>query len=276
MRVASLLGSIVLAAGFMLPLAASAAGKCERLIATGAVDNPPFLWRDPEQPERLVGASADLARQIAESIGVKLELLPFGTAAQARAEVVAGRADLLLDAALLSEHLNTMDFVHPPIASLQVLPWVRDEQSIAYSSREDLAGQPGMRLEGVSLGDQFDAFAKANLNLATTADLSEGLQALADGRVAYLLHERYATIAGAASMGLVDSLQVLEPPVLSKGMHLAVSHNSACNDPWLRGQLALRMTELSAAGIPRKLIAENLERWLEQQRQLTPEAPIQD
>lgn len=276
MRVASLLGLILLATGLALPPAVTAAGKCERLIATAAVDNPPFLWRDPAQPEHLLGASADLARQIAEAIGVKLELVPFGSAAQARAEVVAGRADLLLDAVLLSEHLSHLDFVHPPIASLQVVPWVRDEQSIAYGSREDLAGQPGMRLESASLGDQFDAFAKANLNLATTADLAEGLQALAEGRVAYLLHERYATIAGAASMGLVDSLQVLEPPVLSKGMHLAVGHNSACNDPWLRGQLALKMTELSAAGVPRKLIAENLERWLEQQHQLAPETPIQD
>jgi hypothetical protein len=29
-----------------------------------------------------------------------------------------------------------------------------------------------------------------------------------------------------------------EIPVDQPGLYLAISHNSACNDPWLRGQLA--------------------------------------
>jgi len=56
-------------------------------------------------------------------------------------------------------------------------------------------------------------------------------------------------------------------------MHLAISHDSACNDPWLRGQLALQMTELQAAGVPERLLVDNLALW--KQQRLAREASTQ-
>ena len=51
------------------PFAANAAAaKCDRLIATGGANNPPFLWRDPQNPKRLVGANADLLKQMQEGM----------------------------------------------------------------------------------------------------------------------------------------------------------------------------------------------------------------
>ena len=64
-----------------------------------------------------------------------------------------------------------------------------------------------------------------------------------------------------------DDLLALQPAIRSEGLYLALSHNSACNDPWLRGQLAKKMTELVAAGVPDALLQRNLQRWKEQQLQ---------
>ena len=50
-------------------------------------------------------------------------------------------------------------------------------------------------------------------------------------------------------------------PVDKPGLFLAVSHNSACNDPWLRGQLAKKMTELPASGLTEAALQRNIERW---------------
>ena len=50
-----------------------AAGKCERLVATGSPDAPPYSWQDPKDPRHLIGANVDLdveirlARFIAEN-----------------------------------------------------------------------------------------------------------------------------------------------------------------------------------------------------------------
>ncbi|EPN49851.1 hypothetical protein A244_19331, partial [Pseudomonas syringae pv. actinidiae ICMP 18807] len=64
MRDSRLLSSLFLGL-VMLPTLVFAAGKCERLIVTGSPDAPPYLWRDPQDPKRLMGANADLLTQAA-------------------------------------------------------------------------------------------------------------------------------------------------------------------------------------------------------------------
>ena len=53
-----------------------------------------------------------------------------------------------------------------------------------------------------------------------------------------VLYERYPGLALAESLGVQDGVELLDPPISSEGLYLTLSHNSACNDPWLRGQLA--------------------------------------
>lgn len=76
---------------------AMAAGKCERLVATGSPDAPPYSWQDPNDPKHLIGANVDLLRQVAGELGVKVEVLSAGRRDQALEEVRSGRMDLLLD-----------------------------------------------------------------------------------------------------------------------------------------------------------------------------------
>ncbi|MGE4407458.1 substrate-binding periplasmic protein [Pseudomonas sp.] len=265
MRFAFPLKSALVALVLATPIMAAAAGKCDRLVATGTADNPPFLWRDPQNPARLIGANADLLGQIADSLGLKLDLLYTGDAAKALDEVRSGRVDVLADATLSLRRLEEMDFVHPAIVQLQTVAWVRNEPGFFYSGREDLRGHAGSVVATSRFGSEFDAFAKANLQLQQVADANQGLQTLIAGGSDYLLHERYSMIAAADTQGTLERIQRLEPPVMSRDMHLAISHDSACNDPWLRGQLARKMTELRAAGVPQQLVAHNLTVWKNQQ-----------
>lgn len=244
------------------PLTAFTAGKCDRVIATGAADNPPFLWRDPENPKRLMGANADLLKTITDSLGLKLEVLYTGGQSKALEEVRSGRVDLLLDATLDVEKLAALDFVHPSIAPLQTVAWVRHEPGFLYAGRSDLAGLRGLIVKG-------DAFKDAGLQLRSAPDLAQATRSLLQSEADYVLHERYSAVARLGGLGLLDEVQRLEPPVASRGMHLAVAHDSACNDPWLRGQLAIKMTELRAADAPRQLLSDNLLRWREQQSKPT-------
>lgn len=240
------------------PLTVFAVGKCDRVIATGAADNPPFLWRDPENPKRLMGANADLLKAITDSLGLKLEMLYTGGPDKALEEVRSGRVDLLLDATLGVEKLAALDFVHPPIAPLQTVAWVRHEPGFLYAGRGDLAGLRGLVVKG-------DSFTDAALQLRSAPDLAQATRSLLKREADYVLHERYSAVARLGKQGLLEEVQRLEPPVASREMHLAIAHDSACNDPWLRGQLAIKMTELRAADVPQQLLSENLLRWRDQQ-----------
>nr|WP_252274166.1 transporter substrate-binding domain-containing protein [Pseudomonas subflava] len=248
-----------------LPGAAWAAGKCERLVATGNPEYPPYLWRDPQSPQHLIGANADLLAHIGEQLGVKIDVIYTGPWSRAQDEVRTGRVDLLAGAFLTLPRLERMDYVHPAFFDTPSVVWVRKGQGFPYTGWEDLRGRTGGTLVHNSFGERFDAFAKANLALEEVPSQVQAFQMLLLGRTDYVLYERYPGMALADTQGMLENLETLEPPISSEGLYLTLSHDSACNDPWLRGQLAKKMTELTAAGLPETLLQRNLERWKAQQ-----------
>ena len=241
--------------------------------ATGNPEYPPYLWRDPQSPQHLIGANADLLALIGEQLGVKIEMLYTGPWSRAQDEVRTGRVDLLAGAFLTLPRLEYMDYVHPAFFNTPSVVWVRKGQGFPYSGWEDLRGRTGGTLVHNSFGQQFDAFAKANLNVEEVPSLIQAFQKLLLGRTDYVLYERYPGVALANTQGMLESLETLEPPISSEGLYLTLAHDSACNDPWLRGQLAKKMTELTAAGLPETLLQRNLERWKAQQLQAADVPP---
>ncbi|CAI8735797.1 Bacterial extracellular solute-binding protein, family 3 [compost metagenome] len=256
----------------LLPGLAMAAGKCERLVVTGSPDAPPYLWQDPQNPKQLIGASADLLQQVAKDLGIKVELLYAGKRSQALDEVRSGRMDMLADAPLTLNELENLDYIHPPLLENDYLVWTRKGSTLVYSEAKDLHGHVGALSEKSRMTQAFGTFAEQNLTLTRTANLTQALQKLLLGEVEYVLAGRYSGMAAAQALGMANDLLVFEQPVDRPGLFLAVSHNSACNDPWLRGQLAKKMTELPASGLTEAALQRNIERWKAQQQQ--PPQPV--
>ena len=251
----------------LLPGWAVAAGKCERLVVTGSPDAPPYLWQDPQNPKHLIGASADLLQQVAGELGIKIEMLYAGKRAQALDEVRSGRMDMLADASLTLNELDALDYIHPPLLENDYLVWTRKDSTLGYSEAKDLHGHPGAVSEKSRMTQAFGTFAEQNLTLIRTPNLTQALQKLLLGEVEYVLAGRYSGMAAAQALGMTNDLQTYPQPVDKPGLFLAVSHNSACNDPWLRGQLAKKMTELPASGLTEAVLQRNIERWTAQQQQ---------
>ena len=260
-------GRLLLGLAF-LPLLSEAAGKCERLIVTGSPDAPPYLWRDPADPAHLIGASADLLRQAAEELGIKVDVLYAGKRSQAQDEVRTGRMDMLLDAPLTLAGLASLDYIHPPLVRNDYLVWTRKDSTLIYETPADLHGHVGALSEKARLTEPFDAFAQHQLTLKPQPSLTQALQKLLLGQVEYVLAGRYAGMATAQTLGIADDLRAHRQPIDQPGLFLAISHDSACNEPWLRGQLAKKMTELPASGMAEAALQRNLERWKLQLQQL--------
>ena len=249
---------------FFAPSWAQAAGTCERLVATGNPEYPPYLWRDPQNPKLLIGANADLLKQIGEELGVKVEVLYTGTWARAQKEVSSGRVDMLAGAFLTVPRLEVMDYVHPAFYNTTSVVWVQTGKGFEYLGPEDLREQVGGTVLNNSFGQSFDSFARANLKLEEVPSLTQAFKKLLLGRTNYVLYELYPGLTIAEQLGIKNQLEVLQPPISSEGLHFTLSHNSACNDPWLRGQLAKKMTELQESGAAEQLLERNLDLWREQ------------
>lgn len=243
-----------------------AAGKCERLVATGHPDYPPFMWRDPQNPQQLVGAQADLLVELGKALGVRIDVLASRSWDKAVEEVRSGRIDLLAGNTLNLADLETMDYVHPSLFSRDKVVLVRNIASFPYIEWADLRERRGA-VVGSEVAPAFDEYAKTNLDLQQGGNLTQLLQKLMLGEIDYLVHEREPAFAQAYTLGLQDDLLALSPAISSEGLYLTLSHNSACNDPWLRGQLAKKMTELAATGLAATLLERNLQLWKTQQLQ---------
>ncbi|MDI2140616.1 transporter substrate-binding domain-containing protein [Pseudomonas sp. ITA] len=261
------LGFSLLLCSSLLPGLSVAAGKCERLVVTGSPDAPPYLWQDPQNPKQLIGASADLLQQVAKDLGIKVELLYAGKRSQALDEVRSGRMDMLADAPMTFNELENLDYIHPPLLENDYLVWTRKGSTLVYSEARDLQGHQGGLSEKSRMTQAFSTFAEKQLTLTRTANLTLALQKLLLGEVEYVLAGRYSGMAAAQALGMANDLLAFEQPIDRPGLFLALSHNSACNDPWLRGQLAKKMTELPASGLTEAALQRNIERWKAQQQQ---------
>ncbi|UVJ42489.1 transporter substrate-binding domain-containing protein [Pseudomonas sp. LS1212] len=259
--------AVLLLGVVLLPSLALAAGKCERLVATGSPDAPPYLWRDPQDPRHLIGASADLLVQAASELGLKVEVLYAGTSGQALDEVRSGRVDLVAGMPLSVGELDALDFIHPALTHNDYLVWTRHGSTLVYDSLADLGGHPGAVSQKARLTPSFEALAKEHLNLAPVENLTQAFQKLLLGQVEYVLAGRYTGAAMAQTLGMSNDLVAHGLPLDRPGLYLALSHNSACNDPWLRGQLAKKMTELPASGLTEAVLQRNVERWKAQLQQ---------
>ncbi|AMB87705.1 ABC transporter substrate-binding protein [Pseudomonas agarici] len=261
------LGALSLLLGWLaLPIPALAAGKCERLIVTGSPDAPPYLWRDPEDPIHLVGASADLLRQVGGELGLKIEVLYGGERSQAQEEVRSGRMDLLVDAPIALDALNSLDYIHPPLVRNDYLVWTRNDSTLVYHTATDLQGHIGAVSQKARMTQPFVAFTQQHLTLQYPPALAQAFHKLLLGEVEYVLAGRYAGMVTTQSLGMAKDLGPRVQPVDQPGLFLAVSHNSACNDAWLRGQLAKKMTELPASGLAEIVLQRNVERWTTQRQ----------
>ncbi|WP_296256942.1 MULTISPECIES: substrate-binding periplasmic protein [unclassified Pseudomonas] len=261
------LASLVAGSLLLQSMSAVAAGSCERLVVTGSPDAPPYLWRDPQDPRHLMGANADLLKEAATQIGVKVELLYAGKRSQALEEVRSGRMDLLADMPLNSAELQSLDFIHPPITQNEIMVWTRVGQVQPFNSLEDLRGHGGAISEKTRITSGFDAAIKAHLTVENQANLTQAFQKLMLGQVEFVLAGRYAGLAMIQTLGMSKDV-LAQPLALDRpGLYLALSFNSACDDAWLRGQLAKKMTELAASDRSSEAITRNLELWKAQLQQ---------
>ena len=251
----------------LLPSLTLAAGKCERLVITGSPDAPPLLWRDPQDPTHLIGATADVLQQVGKDLGLKIDLLYGGKRSLALDEARSGRMDILADAPLNLGELDNFDYIHPALMQTDYLVWTRKDSPLAYTTAADLHGHKGAVSERARLSAEFETFAGQQLSLQRLPNLTPAFQKLLLGEVDYVLAGRYSGMAMAQTLGMSNDLVAHEVPVDQPGLYLAISHNSACNDPWLRGQLTKKMTELPASGVAQAALQRNLERWKAQLQQ---------
>jgi polar amino acid transport system substrate-binding protein len=247
----------------MLSLPSRADEPCKQLIASGNPQYPPYLWRDPEDEGRLIGANADLLQLLAKELGIPIELRYVGPWARVQEEARGGRIDLIAGAFWTLPRTEYMDYFHPAFRETRSVLWVREGRRLNYQRWNDLIGRQGVTVINNSFGEEFDRYAKDKLKMSQVASLEQAIQMLQRARADYLIYEDSPAEAYLAKMNITE-MKPLLPAVANESLHLTLSHRSACNSGEMRGRISRALYRLLKANVMPGLVERNVQLWRRQ------------
>jgi polar amino acid transport system substrate-binding protein len=258
-----------LVAGLLLcalwPLQGAYAQVCQKLVATGNPEYSPYLWRDPEDESKLVGANADLMQLLAKEIGIPIEVKYMGPWSRVQELARTGRIDLIAGAFFTNARLDYMDYFYPAFRGTRTVIWTNPATTFKYRAWSDLRERKGLTVVNNSFGEEFDAYAKKSLSIATVATLEQALQMLVLSRTEYLIYEEDPGLAFAAKLN-ITGLKTAPVPVSTENLFLTLSHKSPCNTGELRGRIAKAILSLTKENVMKTLIDTNIQLWRKQNK----------
>ena len=250
--------------GLLPAHSAQAADKaCRQLVASGNPQYPPYLWRDPADEGRLIGANADLMQLLGKELGIPIELRYIGPWGRVQEEARAGRIDLIAGAFWTLARTEYMDYFHPAFRETRSIVWVRQAAKLNYRRWSDLVGLQGVTVINNSFGEEFDRYARESLTMSQVASVEQAFQMLQRARADYLIYEDGPGQAVLAKMN-ISNLRALSPAVANENLHLTLAHKSACNSPEVRGRISRAMYKLVRQGAMTALVDSNIQLWRRQ------------
>lgn len=235
---------------------ASPETQCKTLTVSGNPEYPPLLWRDPGNPDHLVGAVPALLQEIVEPLGVEVVVRDLGSWARVQHVARKGDIDMVAGAFITSERIRYMDYLLPPITHLPTAVWVQKGNKFVYRHWPDLLEKRGSTLINNSFGQNFDHYAQNNLRIEGVRTIEQSFQMALAGRVDYVLYEVLQGQVKLENMGIADRFVALEPPISREGLFFTFSKASPCNTFQLRERIANRLFGLVDSGRVDQLILE--------------------
>ncbi|GGX73119.1 substrate-binding periplasmic protein [Saccharospirillum salsuginis] len=245
-------------------MAEDPAATCDKLVATGNPEYPPYLWRDPDTRRGLMGANELILKAVSQRLGIPIEVVYTGPWSRAQEEVRAGRVDLIAGAFYTEPRSEYMHYIRPAFLTTRSVLWKRTFVDIDYSEWDDLQAYDGATVINNSFGQAFDSYARDNLKIETVASLEQAFRMLAQGRVDYVLYEEFPGQAYSDRLNLTYVIETANPPISQEELYLTLSHRSKCNTPELRGALERIMREITRDGTAEAALQAGLEAWHDQ------------
>ena len=258
------LGPFVLLLSSLLCASAQADDICKKLTATGNPEYPPFLWRDAQDENHLIGANAELMQALSKEIGVPIEVKYMGLWARVQEEAKLGHVDLIAGAFFTLPRLDYMDYFYPAFRETRTAIWTKKESKLVYRKWSDLLGKNGITVINNSFGEDFDRYAKESLKIVTVSSLEQALVMLNLSRAQYLIYEEDPGLAYVSKLNMKD-LKTMPTAVANENLYLTMSYKSPCNTPDMRGRISKALYNLDKQGLMNKLVASHIQLWRKQQ-----------
>ncbi|MCL6416370.1 transporter substrate-binding domain-containing protein [Aestuariirhabdus sp. Z084] len=218
--------------------------SCNSLTFSGNSEYPPILWRDPDNPDKLTGVVVEVLEMALSPININLNAQYVGPWSRAQKKAQKGEIDGLAGAFFTIQRTSYLDYIEPALMQIPSVVFVREGSRAQDHTRGSLTHWDQLKpLRGVTLinnsfGQEFDTYAKQELNIHTVRSVTLAFNTLLAGRSDYLVYELQPGLAYSDAMGITAKVRHLYPHVNSEALHITMAKRSPCNTTEIKEHIA--------------------------------------
>lgn len=212
-----------LLAVWLLALCPPAQARPNVVLVGGDQSYPPSTWAEGDV---IVGVAIDLLKLVLGDMGMQVRARHFGAWGRVQEAAKNGDVDLITSIYVTPEREKHLVYCKPPYMDDPNVIWVAKGRVFSFRRWEDLVGKRGGVVIGGSYGPAFDAFMRDRLHIEPVPSFEQSARKMLAGRLDYIPYGLYPGMVQFRKLGLLGQVEHLSEPLLSEGLHVAVSRRS--------------------------------------------------
>lgn len=197
---------------------------CKELIVNGGSNWFPYFYRSNSEHYGIVG---DIVLQASSRINIKPIVGKQTPWKRILFDLKNGQIDVVAGALKTKEREKIFTFSNPVYYS-EFHIFVRKDNQFKFTELEDLIGKRGIKIRGMSLGQQLDEYAFENFVLEEVTDTDSLFKMVAAKRVDYGIFYLHSGSSELQRLKLDQSLIALQYPLTQQPLYVAFSKKSRC------------------------------------------------
>lgn len=232
------------------------ANSSDVLIASGHSEYPPFMWKEGE---KIVGVGIELTAMIFGELGIKVTSKYIGAWQRLQKSAEVGKVDLIAGIYKNEDRLKYLLFPDESYTPDPVVIFVRKGKSFPFTKWQTLIDKKGGAIIGDSFEQEFDQYAKSNLNIYRVKQIGQAFEMMIADRLDYVICGLYSGRIQTMKMGIQSDIEYLSTPLVTPIAFQAFSKKSKFIKylPYF----SKRISELKADGTIDKLIEKYMVHW---------------
>ena len=215
---------------------------CHTLVAASYFTQPATSSTGAAPAARQV--SAEFLQSLAQASRLKIKLVSVEQDA-ALAEVQSGRIDLIIGVDQQAAQDHHLNYLAPAYLQKKYGLWVRVGEHRTLKQWPELLGLRGVRVVPPQRLIDFDLQAQLlNWPVRTAQSLEQAVQRVLAGRSDYLIAEDQGMRDYLHQHDLLRRFELMEQPVHTQSLYVALAKDSACNTAALRQKLSQNLERL--------------------------------
>jgi polar amino acid transport system substrate-binding protein len=212
----------LVATGLLLPVLMAPVAARE-VTACGHHDYPPWNW---VKGGEIVGACADVTRQVFEHLGHTVNLAYVGPWKRCQAMIKAGEVDVNICSFRNPERETYSRFVEVPMGINPIAIFVKKGREFSFEKWSDLAGKRSGVVNGVSMGAEFDTFLETRTRREIVERPVLNLRKLNLERIDFTPLGLEAGRLQVRLYGFTENIVALPKPALQGKLHISISNHA--------------------------------------------------